>query len=103
VVLMLTATVMKRSESLGDLSKEGKQINGLFRLMENELLWFEAYARIYANPGATTKGVNNNTLDGFSSARVAAHLAGKNLRADLLRRLSRISPSTFDAHRVAPD
>jgi retron-type reverse transcriptase len=72
VVLMLTATVMKRLESLGNLSKEGKPINGLFRLLENELLWFEAYARIYANPGAITKGVNNNTLDGFSSARVTA-------------------------------
>jgi group II intron reverse transcriptase/maturase len=72
VVLMLTKTVMKRLESLGDYSKEGKQINGLFRLMENELLWFEAYARIYANKGALTKGVNNNTLDGFSTERVAA-------------------------------
>jgi group II intron reverse transcriptase/maturase len=75
VVLMLTATVMKRVESLGDLSREGKQINGLFRLMENELLWFEAYARIYANPGALTKGVNDTTLDGFSTERVATLIA----------------------------
>ena len=88
---MLTATVMKRLESLGDLSKEGKQINGLFRLMENELLWFEAYARIYANPGAVTKGVNDNTLDGFSTARVAAlieHLRQGTYRPKPTRRVS---------------
>jgi len=68
---MLPDTVMKRLESLGPISKEGKTINGLFRLMENDFLWFEAYARIYANPGAVTKGVNSNTLDGFSNERVA--------------------------------
>lgn len=69
---MLPDTVMKRLESLGHISKEGKKINGLFRLMENDLLWFEAYARIYANPGAVTKGVTNTTLDGFSNERVTA-------------------------------
>lgn len=69
---MLPDTVMKRLESLGHISQGGKKINGLFRLMEEDLLWFEAYARIYANPGAVTKGVNSNTLDGFSAERVAA-------------------------------
>lgn len=69
---MLTETVMRRLESLGILSKKGKKINGLFRLLENPFLWFEAYARIYANAGAVTKGVSNNTLDGFSNDRVAA-------------------------------
>jgi len=69
---MLPDTVIKRLESLRQISKEGKKINGLFRLMENDFLWFEAYARIYANAGAVTKGVNSNTLDGFSNERVAA-------------------------------
>lgn len=59
---MLPDTVMKRLESLGPISKVGKKLNGLFRLMENEVLWFEAYARIYANPGAVTRGITNNTL-----------------------------------------
>jgi RNA-directed DNA polymerase len=35
-----------------------------------EILWKQAYANIYSNKGATTKGVNNNTLDGFSEERV---------------------------------
>jgi group II intron reverse transcriptase/maturase len=71
-VLMLSATVMKRLEALEGISKQGKRINGLFRLMEDQVLWHEAYANIYANKGAMTKGVNEVTLDGFSQERVAS-------------------------------
>ena len=70
VVLMLTETVTRRLEALGTLSQQGKRLNGLFRLMENPILWDEAYANIYANAGATTKGVDEVTLDGFSKERV---------------------------------
>jgi|SRR5579885_2561751 group II intron reverse transcriptase/maturase len=69
---MLTATVIRRLETLGVLAQAGKRVNGLFRLMENPILWSEAYACIYANAGAVTKGVGNSTLDGFSHERVAA-------------------------------
>jgi group II intron reverse transcriptase/maturase len=71
-VLMLSATVMRRLEALGDLSKQGKRINGLFRLLEDRVLWHEAYARIYANKGALTPGVDGVTLDGFSEERVTS-------------------------------
>jgi RNA-directed DNA polymerase len=50
-------------------------MNGLFRLMENPILWHEAYANIYANEGALTKGVDEVTLDGFSEPRVASIIA----------------------------
>ena len=46
---MLSATVSRRLEALEDISKQEKRINGLFRLMEDQLLWHEAYANIYAN------------------------------------------------------
>ena len=69
---MLTATVTRRLDALATISKEGKRINGLFRLMEHPLLWYEAYANIYSNAGAITKGVDGSTLDGFSQARVAS-------------------------------
>ena len=72
---MLTATVIRRWEALGTISQQGKRLNGLFRLMENPLLWHEAYANIYANHGALTKGVDEVTLDGFSHQRVASILA----------------------------
>ena len=69
---MLSATVIKRLEALKEISKQGKRINGLFRLMEDQILWHEAYAHIYANAGAITPGVNEVTLDGFSQERVAS-------------------------------
>src|SRR5438067_10443871 len=74
-VLMLSATAMRRLEALGNISKQGKCLNGLFRLLENRVLWYEAYANIYANKGAITPGVDEVTLDGFSEERVAAIIA----------------------------
>jgi group II intron reverse transcriptase/maturase len=72
---MLTATVMKRLEALSEISQQGKRINGLFRLLENPILWHEAYANIYANKGVITPGVDNKTLDGFSEERVTSIVA----------------------------
>ena len=72
---MLSATVMRRLEALGNISKQGKRINGLFRLLQDRVLWHEAYANIYANKGAITPGVDEITLDGFSEERVASLIA----------------------------
>ncbi len=72
---MLAETVIRRLEALGNISQQGKRINGLFRLVENPILWHEAYANIYANEGAITKGVNEITLDGFSQQRVMSIIA----------------------------
>jgi RNA-directed DNA polymerase len=47
-------------------------VQSVFRLMENPILWHEAYANIYANDGAMTPGVGKGTLDGFSEERVAS-------------------------------
>jgi len=33
-------------------------------------IWQEAYANIYANKGAVTKGIDDNTLDGMSQKRI---------------------------------
>jgi hypothetical protein len=63
---MLSATVIKRLEALETISKQGKRVNGLFRLLDNPILWYEAYANIYSNKGAMTPGVDGVTLDGFS-------------------------------------
>jgi group II intron reverse transcriptase/maturase len=72
---MLSATVIRRLEALGTISEQGKRINGLFRLLENPILWHEAYANIYSNKGAMTPGVDEVTLDGFSEERVASIIA----------------------------
>ena len=72
---MLSETVIKRLEALGTIAQQGKCLNGLFRLMEQPILWHEAYANIYANKGAMTPGVDGKTLDGFSHERVTALIA----------------------------
>ena len=69
---MLSATTSKRLNALGELSRQGKRMNGLFRLMENPVLWEYAYANIYSNKGAITKGVDGVTLDGFSDERAVS-------------------------------
>jgi retron-type reverse transcriptase len=69
---MLSATVIRRLETLDEISRQGKRINGLFRLMEDQILWHEAYANIYSNKGAMTQGVDTVTMDGFSEERVAS-------------------------------
>ncbi len=43
---MLSETVIRRLEALGEISKQEKPINGLFRLLENPILWNEAYANV---------------------------------------------------------
>ena len=67
---MLPDTTLKRLDAISVISKTGKKINGLYRLMENPEIWKMAYANIYVNKGAITKGTDNITLDGFSMARV---------------------------------
>ena len=69
---MLSATVIRRLEALETVSQQGKPINGIFRLLEDPILWHEAYANISANKGAMTPGVDEVTLDGFSEERVTS-------------------------------
>jgi group II intron reverse transcriptase/maturase len=68
---MLPDRATKRLQALPDISKEGKRVNGLFRLMEVPELWLQAYANINANKGAMTPGVGPVTMDGFSIERAA--------------------------------
>ena len=73
---MRTETTIKAMNSIAKVSMSGRRVNGLFRLATNpEVLWKQAYANIYSNKGAITKGVDRNTLDGFSEERVN-HLIG---------------------------
>lgn len=76
--------------SLPDLSRRGKRIDGLFRLMKDPLLWEQAYLRIAPNKGALTPGVDGNTLDGFSPRKVRSiidRLADGTYRPQPVRRV----------------
>lgn len=63
-------TWRRRIDSIPRLSRQGKRINGLFRMLANPLLWEWAYEEIASNRGALTRGVTDNTLDGYSPERV---------------------------------
>ena len=68
---MRLARLNKKLEGIKDASKKGRKVQDLFQLMTNcKEIWYEAYARIYSNKGAVTKGVTDNTLDSFSKERV---------------------------------
>ncbi|KMQ80725.1 Retron-type RNA-directed DNA polymerase [Candidatus Burkholderia pumila] len=72
---MQTATILRRIEKLPALSRAGKQINGLHRLMRSRCLYDErAYDRVSRNRGAMTPGVDGQTFDGMTLARLD-HLA----------------------------
>lgn len=66
----------RTSNALTGISKatlqKGVRIKHLFRIMTHyPELWMEAYANIYANKGAVTRGVDNNTLDGMCQDRIS--------------------------------
>lgn len=42
----------------------------LYRYLLRPDLYFAAYKNLYANKGASTKGVDNDTADGFSKEKV---------------------------------
>ncbi|AMK21298.1 reverse transcriptase/maturase family protein [Sphingobium sp. TKS] len=67
---MQTATILRRIETLPALSRAGKRINGLHRLMRYRCLYERAYDRVSRNRGAMTPGVDGQTFDGMTLARL---------------------------------
>jgi group II intron reverse transcriptase/maturase len=59
----------RKLTALGVAASNGRQVKDLVRLMGHPELWELGYANLYSNQGALTKGINNNTLDGFSHDR----------------------------------
>lgn len=51
-------------------SNEEVKFTRLFRYMLRPDIYYLAYEHLYANNGAATKGVNNDTADGFSEKKV---------------------------------
>ena len=55
---------------LSERGKNHKPVERLHRQLYNIGLHEMAYGQIYVNRGATTRGVNDNTLDGTSRKRI---------------------------------
>ncbi|MDU1692933.1 MAG: reverse transcriptase domain-containing protein, partial [Bradyrhizobium sp.] len=68
---MQAVTIQRRIESLPTLSRSGKRVNGLHRLMRCPHLFEWAYEKVSRNKGALTPGVDGKTFDGMSLEKLA--------------------------------
>lgn len=68
---MQAVTIQRRIESLPTLSRSGKRVNGLHRLMRSSYLFERAYEKVSRNKGALTPGVDGKTFDGMSLEKLA--------------------------------
>lgn len=69
-LLMQASTVQKRLESLPSLSRAGKRVNGLARLLASRALMDSSVNRTRRNRGIATPGVDGETLDGLTLERI---------------------------------
>jgi len=67
---MQADTVQKRLEALPSLSKAGKRVNGLTRLLATRTLMDNSVNRTRGNQGTATPGIDGETLDGLTIERV---------------------------------
>lgn len=52
--------------------QKGQKLERVYRMLFNKELYLMAYARLYPNDGAMTKGVTNETVDGMSMDKIDA-------------------------------
>ncbi len=60
---------------LGIIRERGKQglpLEDIYRQLYNPNLYLRAYARLYSNEGAMTKGTTNETVDDMSMKKIEA-------------------------------
>ena len=57
--------------SRNSLANKEEIFTRLYRYMLRPDLYFLAYKNLYSNSGAATKGVNDDTADGFSEAKIS--------------------------------
>ena len=64
-----TSEILERIEKSSTNHPDGV-FTRLYRYLLREDIYFAAYQKLYANKGATTRGINNDTADGFSNQYV---------------------------------
>ena len=64
-----TMEILARIKNNSKSDKE-EVFTRLYRYLLRPDIYFEAYSNLYANKGASTKGIDNDTADGFSIAKV---------------------------------
>jgi group II intron reverse transcriptase/maturase len=65
---------MRKAEAVLDIIRnrgsKGLHLEDVYRQLFNPALYLEAYARIYRNDGAMTRGVTRETVDGMSPRKI---------------------------------
>lgn len=64
-----TCEILERMQKNSTEHKDGVYTR-LYRYLLREDIYYVAYQRLYSNKGATTKGVDNDTADGFGQVYV---------------------------------
>lgn len=66
--------ILERTKKNSETNKE-EVFTRLYRYLLRPDLYFIAYKKLYSNNGASTKGVNDDTADGFSEDKIAKIIA----------------------------
>lgn len=66
-----TSEILERIQQNSTQHKDGVQTR-LYRYLLREDMYYAAYQKLYANRGASTRGIDNDTADGFSNRYVEA-------------------------------
>src|ERR1051326_8590031 len=56
--------------AIHDRGQKGQKLERVYRMLFNKELYLMAYARLYPNNGAMTKGVTNETVDGMTMEKI---------------------------------
>ncbi len=67
--MLPTMEILERIKRNSEMN-EGEVFTRLYRYMLRPDLYYVAYKNLYSNNGAATKGVNDDTADGFSEEKI---------------------------------
>ena len=68
---MLSARTGDKLRAISEVTRKGRRVKDLRRLMNHPDLWMQAYLNIQGNKGALTRGTEKTTMDGYSPERAA--------------------------------
>jgi group II intron reverse transcriptase/maturase len=83
-----TTEILERIRTSSTNHKDGV-FTRLYRYLQREDIYYDAYQKLYRNKGASTQGIDNDTADGFSETYVQtliAELKDGSYRANPVRR-----------------
>ena len=66
--------------------KRGLPLEDVYRMLYNPDLYLRAYARLYKNKGAMTRGVTDETVDAMSLAKMKQLIDGRQFDESTSRR-----------------